>query len=210
MPGDKQGLVFISCGQYTPAEIKLGQDLAATIDELTEFRGYFAENQNSLEGLSRNIFDALNRCCGLIAVMHRRGELSTPTGTQTRGSVWVEQEITIAAFLKQAQSRNIQVAVYIQRGIQREGVRDQLHLNPVEFESEDEVLYHFRKRITDGLFSPTLMLEEARRHEKPDVRGSVSDVEVSWYKDTSTEISFKLSVCLTTATPRQTSHPCCS
>lgn len=154
MPGDKQGLVFISCGQFTPAEIKLGQDLAATIDELTEFQGYFAENQNSLEGLSRNIFDALNRCCGLIAVMHRRGELSTPTGTQTRGSVWVEQEIAIAAFLKQAQGHNLEVAAYIQRGIKREGVREQLHLNPEEFDSEAEGLAYLRKRLNEGLFNP--------------------------------------------------------
>jgi len=154
MPGPKQGLVFISCGQFTPAEIKLGRDLAATIDELTEFQGYFAENQNSLEGLSRNIFDALNRCCGFIAVMHRRGEVSSPTGEHTRGSVWVEQEIAIAAFLKQSQGHDLEVAAYIQQGIKREGVRDQLHLNPVEFESEAEIVVHLRRRIEEGLFNP--------------------------------------------------------
>jgi hypothetical protein len=63
MADEKQGLVFISCGQYHPEEKKLGQDLAAAVSELTPFEGYFAENQNSLEGLSRNIFGALNRCC---------------------------------------------------------------------------------------------------------------------------------------------------
>src|ERR1700733_3045918 len=133
MATDKRGLVFISCGQYRPEEIKLGQGLAAIVDELTEFTGYFAQNQTSLEGLSRNIFGALNRCSGLVAVLHPRGEVDTPSGGDKRGSVWVEQEIAIAAFLKQALERNLEVAVYIQRGIQREGVRDQLHLNPVEF-----------------------------------------------------------------------------
>src|ERR1017187_6597923 len=68
MAGEKQGLVFISCGQFTPHEIKLGQDLAAAVNELTEFEGYFAQNQTSLEGLSRNIFGALNRCAAFVAV----------------------------------------------------------------------------------------------------------------------------------------------
>jgi hypothetical protein len=32
--------------------------------------------------------------------MHRRGNLTTPDGrTVTRGSVWIEQEIAIAAFM---------------------------------------------------------------------------------------------------------------
>jgi hypothetical protein len=154
MPEEKQGLIFISCGQFTEAERQLGKDLAAAVTELTDFEGYFAQNQTSLEGLSRNIFDALNHCSGLVAVMHRRGEVDTPTERHTRGSVWVEQEIAIAAFLKQAQNCNLEVAVYIQSGIKREGVRDQLHLNPVEFNSEAEVLTHMRKRLQSGLFSP--------------------------------------------------------
>lgn len=154
MSGEKQGLVFISCGQYRQEEVKLGQELAAIVDELTEFNGYFAQNETSLEGLSRNIFGALNRSAGFVAVMHHRGNVETPDGKLVRGSVWVEQEIAIAAFLKQALERDLQVAVYAQRGIKREGVRDQLHLNPIEFNSEDEVLADFRARLKDGRFKP--------------------------------------------------------
>jgi hypothetical protein len=87
--------------------------------------------------------------------MHHRGELSTPEGnTRIRGSVWVEQEVAIAAFLKQAQGRDIQVVVYLQRGISREGVRDQLHLNPIDFDAADGVLKDFRQRLVDGRFKP--------------------------------------------------------
>jgi hypothetical protein len=68
--------------------------------------------------------------------------------------VWVEQEIAIASFLRQAQNRNLQVAVYIQHGLKREGVRDQLQLNPVEFNTMDEVIADFRVRLLDGRFKP--------------------------------------------------------
>ena len=154
MTDGKQGLVFVSCGQYTPEEIKLGQDLAAAVEAETDFEGYFAQNQTSLEGLSRNIFGALKSCVAFVAVMHHRGKVETLHGIQARGSVWVEQEIAIAAFCKQALERDLEVAVYIQRGIKREGVRDQLHLNPIEFDSENEVLADFIARLRDGRFSP--------------------------------------------------------
>jgi hypothetical protein len=74
----KHGPVFISCGQFRPEEIKLGKDLAAAISELSDFEGYCAENQVSLDGLSQHIFRALNGCCGFVAVMHHRGPVKTP------------------------------------------------------------------------------------------------------------------------------------
>jgi hypothetical protein len=151
---EKKGLVFISCGQYRPEEIELGKALATAVDELTDFEGYFAQNQSSLDGLSRNIFGALNGCAGFVAVMHHRGEVQTLHGRHKRGSVWVEQEIAIAAFLRQAQDRDLQVAVYVQRDLKREGVREQLHLNPTEFDTEDEVVSDFRTRLQDGRFKP--------------------------------------------------------
>jgi hypothetical protein len=80
MSAEKKGLVFISCGQYVPEEIELGRVLA-----VTEFTGYFAQNQTSLEGLSRNIFDALDRCSAFVAVMHHRGDVQTLHGKHIRG-----------------------------------------------------------------------------------------------------------------------------
>lgn len=154
MVAGKQGLVFISCGQYDPREIKLGEELAKAVDDLTDFEGYFAQDQASLDGVSRHIFGSLNRCSGFVAVMHARGAVKTLHGSHTRASVWVEQEIAIAAFLEQAQGRKIPVAVYFQRGVKREGVRDQLLLGPVEFDKEDEVLADFRARLGDGRFTP--------------------------------------------------------
>jgi hypothetical protein len=154
-------LVFISCGQYTDQEKALGKAIAAVVEEMTPCEGYFAEDQNSLQGLSQHIFGALNRAVGFIAVMHHRGRVETPSGAHIRGSVWVEQEIAIAAFLAQAQGRDLPVLVYVQKGIAREGVRQQLRLRPVEFETEAEVLANFWEQIGRGGFVPANDLQRA-------------------------------------------------
>lgn len=149
----KKPLIFISCGQYSPNEIKLGQDLAAKVTELTQFEGYFAENRNTLAGLSNDIFRALEQCSGLVAVMHHRGKVETLKGQEhIRGSIWIEQEIAIAAFLTETRKRDIPVLLYIQKGIKREGVREQLKLNPIEFVEESEVLADFVSRLKNGKF----------------------------------------------------------
>jgi hypothetical protein len=84
--------------------------------------------------------------------MHDRGLIHhSKTGEKlnNRGSVWIEQEIAIAAFLKNILQRDLKVAAYIQRGIGREGVREHLHLNPVEFDTNVEILSHLNKQIKD-------------------------------------------------------------
>jgi hypothetical protein len=106
-------------------------------------------NESSLEGLSKNIFGALLDCVGFVAVMHHRGLVKTPGGQYVRGSVWIEQEIAIAAFLTETQGRDIPVVLYLQEGIVLEGVRQQLHLNPFIFSKNEEVLSDFRQRILD-------------------------------------------------------------
>lgn len=80
-------------------------------------------------------------CAGFIAVIHPRGVVSFPGGTQhTRGSVRIEQEIAIAAFISQFSGRSIEVAAFIHEDIKREGIRDLLHLNPILFHDDREIL----------------------------------------------------------------------
>src|SRR5713226_5158443 len=81
------GTIFISCGQYAAAERSLGQSICDLVKHVTSFEPYFAENQRTLDDLSKNIFGALDGCSGFIAVMHHRGNAATPHGTTIRGSV---------------------------------------------------------------------------------------------------------------------------
>jgi hypothetical protein len=124
-------VIFISCGQFTENEKKLGRTVCDLINELTPYVPYFAENQSSLSGLNQNIFNKLGESAGFIAIMHPRGTVTFPDGRQqTRGSVWIEQEIALAAFLAHFTGRDIKVAAYIHENVGREGLRDLLQLNP--------------------------------------------------------------------------------
>lgn len=151
--------IFISCGQCTQEETELGKAIACLIAKETPYEPYFAEEQNTLEGLVTNILGALDRAVGLIAVMHNRGTVTFPGGTLERGSVWVEQEIAIAAFAQHVLKRNIEVALYLQNGIAFEGIRQQLRLKGIRFKTAQEVLADLAGRL------PSWRLE-GRKHGK--------------------------------------------
>ena len=144
-------IVFISCGQRTQEEKRLGQQIGQLVRNLTPFKPYFAENQASLEGLTSHIFNALRRAAGFIAVLHRRGFVSLEATGEgpalTRASVWVEQEIAIAAFLRQSMGIPIEVMGFIEKGIALEGVRQYVLMNPIEFERNDEVLLRLQETL---------------------------------------------------------------
>jgi hypothetical protein len=134
-------VVFISCGQFTAEEKQLGQQVCEIVRSFG-YEPYFAENQNSLRGLNENILSKLNECVGLVAIMHQRGTVSFDAkgNGHVRGSVWIEQEIAIAAFIAKCLNRRIEVAVFLHGSIKREGLRELLHLNPFVFSQEQEVL----------------------------------------------------------------------
>jgi hypothetical protein len=136
--------VFISCGQYHPNEKRLGEQIKQIIDSVNGFEGYFAEYQQSLDGLSKNIFQALHEAVAFIAVMHRRDTISQEIH---RGSVWIEQEIAIASFMTQTLTMPIKVRGYIQRGVKLEGVRTLIQLNPIIFETDEEVIRDAKRAI---------------------------------------------------------------
>ena len=141
-------IVFVSCGQITKEEKELGRAVCQFVTEHTSYEPYFAENQTSLDGLTKNILGALDRCVGLIVIMHPRGTVTFPEGQHiTRGSIWIEQEIAIAAFLTQVLGRDLQVASYIHTDIHREGMRDKLQLNPIAFRDHSEVLENLRGKL---------------------------------------------------------------
>ena len=76
--------------------------------------------------------------------MHPRGNVTNPNDLQraawVRGSVWVEQEVAIAAFVSQALNRPMHVRSYVHENITREGLRDKLILNPILFHDDSEIL----------------------------------------------------------------------
>jgi hypothetical protein len=143
--------IFISCGQYTEGEKRLGQQIAQMVkDALPGFDAFFAENVQDLNGLDANILSALHECAALIVVLHPRGTIERPDGPSVvRASVWIEQEIAIATYIQRVEKRPLPIIVFKHVTLGREGLRDLLHLNPIEFTHESEVLTLLPARLKD-------------------------------------------------------------
>jgi len=134
-------VIFISCGQWTDSERTLGKKIAEFITSQTSYEAYFAQNQSGLEGLTTHILGALDRAAGFLGILHHRGTFTDLEGRRiTRASVWIEQEIAIAAYMKQIARRQIDIRLFVQRGIALEGVRQHLIANPIFFDSDSDVL----------------------------------------------------------------------
>jgi len=132
--------VFISCGQFLESEKALGKTAAELVTKLTPFEGYFAENQNDLRGVTESILGRLYDSVGFIAIMHHRGTVTQPDRTITRASVWIEQEIAVAAFMGQILKRPLRTLAYFQQGIPLEGVRQFILLNAKPFTTSADVI----------------------------------------------------------------------
>lgn len=130
-------LIFVSCGQATDDEIRLGQELKDTIDETPGFSAFFAERESDLEGLSQRIFDALRRCAGIVAILQARGEVHVPDGGVwgIRSSVWVNQEIAIAAFRRWYDARPLPILAFMEPSVKLEGAMTSLIVNPRSLDS---------------------------------------------------------------------------
>ncbi len=158
-----KGLVFISCGQLTVAEKQLGKDVCARIERLIPHIGCSAGKQGSLEALTKYILANLDEAVGLIAIMHPRGTVTytAETGEQhqhIRASVWIEQEIAIAAHITQLRGREINIPCYAHRNIiiKREGMRAYLPLNPIPFTDDAEIISDLTARLPSWKATPRL------------------------------------------------------
>ena len=140
-------IIFVSCGQWSDEEKSIGRALAQVINADTIANGFFAENKNSLGALTAEILTPLSKCVGVVAVMHHRGNVNLGEGHFVRGSVWIEQEIAMAALLKQVYQRDIRILLYTNVTIELEGIRQQLLIHAIPFKGLDDIVADFRKRL---------------------------------------------------------------
>jgi hypothetical protein len=144
-----KSFVFVSCGQYTSLERDLGNRIAALVKELTGWDAFFADQVHDLGGLDTNILNALRDCIALIVVMHPRGKISHEGSSRVRASVWIEQEIAIATYIQRVDKRKLPIIAFIHRDVGREGIRDLLTLNPIQFEGDVDVLGRLRQLLPE-------------------------------------------------------------
>jgi hypothetical protein len=158
----KKPFIFVSCGQFTEAEKHLGKQIVGLVKKITGMDTFFAEEVQDLNGLDSNILGALHDCAAFITVMHPRGEIVRPDGSKlVRASVWIEQEIAIATYVQRIEKRKLPVMAFIHKSVGREGIRDLLHLNPIPFADESEVLGEVCKGLLEwkGLDTPGIRVQ---------------------------------------------------
>jgi hypothetical protein len=140
--------IFISCGQFTEAEKRLGKEIAVMVKKLTGLEPFFAEEVQDLNGLDSNILNALRECVAFITVLHPRGVITRPDkSVLVRASVWIEQEIAIATYIQRVEKPQLPIIAFKHVSVGREGIRDLLQLNPIEFTDEAEVLAALPARL---------------------------------------------------------------
>jgi hypothetical protein len=145
--------IFISCGQFTPAEKNLGRQIAEMVRARTNLEPFFADEVQDLNGLDANILSALRDCVAFITVMHPRGEITRPDGSVlNRASVWIEQEIAIAAYMRRIEGRPIEIIAFAHNSVGLEGLRQLLQLNPIKFADDSEVLAELSRRLEQWKF----------------------------------------------------------
>jgi hypothetical protein len=150
MPNRTSATIFISCGQYTPAEKSLGKKIVEMVRAQTSLTPFFAEEVQDLNGLDSNILKALRDCVAFITILHPRGTISRPDAPAlTRASVWIEQEIAIATYIKRVENRALPIIAFRHKSVGLEGIRGLLHLNPIEFTNEDEILVSLSPRLAE-------------------------------------------------------------
>jgi hypothetical protein len=98
--------------------------------------------------------------------MHPRGTVTDEKGDATvRASVWIEQEIAMAALVQQLVRReknDLKVAAYVHYSIKMEGIRTLLHLNPIPFEKDEFILADLRARLPEWKLSQSASIKNLR------------------------------------------------
>lgn len=106
-----------------------------------------------MEALNSHIFRNLGNCTGLIAILHKRGQGKHDT------SVWINQEVSIIAYLKST-GKEIPSLILYQSDAVVEGLIKYTIANPPTFGSDDEAVSLIEKWIASQNFAYAKKLPE--------------------------------------------------
>jgi hypothetical protein len=155
-------LIFISCGQQTEEEKRLGGVVKELVDQTPGFSGYFAEYVQSLDGLASDIFEALGRCSGFVGFLHERGTVRKEGGGFiVRTSVWINQEIAILAYRRFREGTTIPILVFKDQQVQVEGAMTSLIVNAHPIEDAASVSDRIAKWLSSTEFPPPSGVSDA-------------------------------------------------
>lgn len=135
----RKARVFISCGQLNSKEKTIGLE----VDRYFKRRGfdvYYAEKVHSPEALTEHIFTFLKQSEYFVFIDFKRGQI---TKKESRGSVFVNQEIAISTFLK------IPGLGFYEKGVKREGILNYQIYNAYPFEDGTQIIAKLEQETKD-------------------------------------------------------------
>ena len=122
--------VFISCGQRTDREIKIGKAIQDYFIG-RDFETYFAERVHSSDALTENIFKFLRQSEYFVFIDFKRENINKD---EFRGSLFANQELAIATFLR------LPGLCFCEKGVKREGILEYHIYRPFPFEDGTEII----------------------------------------------------------------------
>lgn len=155
MDEDKK-VIFIACGQREEREKELGEKISALVESYDNLKPFLAEDTHSFNALTSEIFENLNRCSGFIAILHQR-EKYNENPKLCNSSLWINQEIAIAAFLSLRDKKDVPVRVFIESSndinVKIEGVLQYIIVNSIQFSKDEEVIKMVKEWLDKTKFS---------------------------------------------------------
>lgn len=151
-------LIFVSCGQRSPEERRVGQQVKSLIEATDGFEAYFADNVHDLGGLGEHIFDALRRCTGAVVFLQPRGTVTGDDGVPlgVRSSVWVNQEVALLAYRQFFEGHRIPILAFSAESVQLEGAMTAFIINPQPLRDESAMLDTVRQWLaSDARVGPS-------------------------------------------------------
>src|ERR1022692_1901480 len=134
-------LIFVSCGQLTPAEKQLGARVKGAIDSHEGFESYLAAEVQNLAALGNHVFEALRRCAGAVVLLHARGDGSS--------SMWINQELAVLAYRQFFESAEIPIIVFKEDSVRLEGAMSTFIVNAKPLGDEGAVIAEVRHWLTE-------------------------------------------------------------
>lgn len=153
MQGESESaLVFVSCGQNRPEEVRTAKEIADRLEGLG-FRAYVAREEHTATGVKEAIFRQLSSADYYLFVDFSRESLDGDPKVH-RGSLYSNQELAVASFL------NLPILPFQQAGVAREGHLDSILANAIKFSAPSEVPRlvetEVRRLVAAGSWGPHL------------------------------------------------------
>ncbi len=163
----RKARVFISCGQRTEREENIGLEVDSYFRE-RDFETYFAKKVHSPKALTEHIFAYLKESEYFVFIDFKREKIES---SEFRGSLFVNQEIAIATFLK------LQGIGFLEKGVKREGILNYQIYNAFPFKDGTEIIAKLRKETSN--WNPESVNELFLSYDK---RGDTKDIPLRNYR----------------------------